>query len=263
MIPRYTPEELNNAGYFDKLPCECEECHQIFYQSKPIILNILRHSKFHNQGRFCSRKCFCVNRTKLNRKTIFCAICNKPLFLKKSQIKPHNFCSKKCQYEYHKGRHLHTFICFWCGNTFENKYKKTKQEHRFCSTSCAVRYKHSVNHKGDTRSKLELWLEGKLNETYPTLEIHYNRKDAINAELDIYIPSLQLAFELNGIFHYEPIFGVDKLTRTQNNDNRKYQACLERNIELCTIDTTPMPRFKPDKAHQFLNIIKSIIDLKL
>lgn len=72
-----------------------------------------------------------------------------------------------------------------------------------------------------------------------------------------------MAFELNGIFHYEPIYGNDKLNQIQNNDNRKYQACLEHNIELCIIDTSYFKHFKEDKAKEFLNIISSIINLKV
>ena len=79
---------------------------------------------------------------------------------------------------------------------------------------------------------------------YPNLEIHYNRKDAINSELDIYIPELELAFELNGIFHYEPIYGAEKLQQIQNNDDRKFQACLEKGISLCIIDTSSLKYFK-------------------
>lgn len=95
------------------------------------------------------------------------------------------------------------------------------------------------------------------------LEFHFNRKDAINSELDIFIPSIRLAFELNGIFHYEPIFGVENLSKVKNNDNRKFQACIERNIELCLIDVSKQRYFKIDTSKKYLNIITKIIDLKL
>lgn len=98
---------------------------------------------------------------------------------------------------------------------------------------------------------------------YPSLDIHYNRKDAIDAELDIYIPSINLAIELNGIFHYEPIYGEKKLLQIQNNDQRKFQACLEKKIELCWIDTSSFTYFKVNKAQNYLQIITQIIDSKL
>jgi len=108
-----------------------------------------------------------------------------------------------------------------------------------------------------------VWLEQQLPALYPSLEFHFNRKDAIISELDIYIPSLKLAFELNGIFHYEPIYGPEKLAQIQNNDERKYQACIERGIELCLIDVSSFSYFKISGAERYLDMMKSIINKKL
>ena len=104
------------------------------------------------------------------------------------------------------------------------------------------------------------WDEKKLISLYPTLKIDFNKKNAINSELDIYIPSLKLAFELNGIYHYEPIHGSNKLNQTQNNDQRKFQACYEHGISLCIIDTSKQKYFKENTSQEFLNIIVDIID---
>jgi hypothetical protein len=71
-----------------------------------------------------------------------------------------------------------------------------------------------------------------------------------------------LAFELNGIFHYEPIFGDEKLDKITNNDNRKFQACLEKKIELCIIDTSKFGYFKESGARKFLDIVVDIINKK-
>lgn len=128
----------------------------------------------------------------------------------------------------------------------------------FCTQSCSATYNNQHKRYGTRRSKLEEYLEKELTLEYST-EMHFNRKDTINSEIDIYIPELKLAFELNGIFHYEPIYGPDKLCKIQNNDNRKFQACLEKGIELCIVDTSALKYFKPANAKVYLDIIKSII----
>jgi len=87
----------------------------------------------------------------------------------------------------------------------------------------------------------------------------FNDKTTINSELDIYFPDLKLAFELNGIFHYEPIFSQNKLDQIQNNDNRKFQACIEQGIELCIIDSSSLKYFKESNCKKYLDIIVNII----
>jgi hypothetical protein len=53
------------------------------------------------------------------------------------------------------------------------------------------------------------------------------------------------------------------LKKIKNNDNRKFQACLEKNIELCIIDTTSQKVFKEKSSEKYLQIIKNIINKKL
>jgi hypothetical protein len=116
---------------------------------------------------------------------------------------------------------------------------------------------------GNRRSKLEKYLEIELLQLYPNLEILFNNKEIINSELDIYVPSLKFAIELNGIFHYEPIYGNDKLQQITNNDTRKFQACLENGIELCIIDVSGQTYFTIKSSEKYLTIIANIIDQKL
>lgn len=113
------------------------------------------------------------------------------------------------------------------------------------------------------RSKLERWIENKLKETFPLLEMDFNKKDAINSELDIFFPTLRLAFELNGCFHYEPIFGEDKLKQIQNNDSRKFQACIEKGIELCIIDASKHTYVTDKSCGYYWTIILGILNTKL
>ena len=199
-----------------------------------------------------------------------CLHCTKTFYKTKHRIQQthqqsqnctHDFCSHNCKNKYL----YHPIIvqCLQCKTQFPkhlSQIKKTKNN--FCSSSCAAKYNQSHKTKGTRVSKLEVWLSKQLPPLYPNLEFHFNRRDTINGELDIFIPSLKLAFELNGIFHYEPIYGPEKLTSIQNNDIRKAQACLEHNIELCLIDVSTFKNFKEQKAIKFLEIIQNIINLK-
>lgn len=202
-----------------------------------------------------------------------CDVCEQNFFRKKHHIQisicnykkrnhpPMTICSKKCQ-----NIHQDTSILIECHNCHIlskkdlSSFKKSKNH--FCSQSCAAFYNNLHKTKGFQRSKLELYLEGKLPQLYPTLEFKFNDRETIGAELDIFIPSLKLAFELNGIFHYEPIFGLEKLTTTQKTDKQKMITCYNNNIELCVLDTTSLKYFKEKNAQKFLDIITNIINSK-
>ncbi len=199
-----------------------------------------------------------------------CDKCNK-IFEKKCKYvkwalvdKPakNHFCSRKCHGNFNSKSVI--VSCKQCGKSFK-KVNAELQKHpnSFCSHSCSATYNNTHKTYGYRKSKLEKHLESLLPSLYPNLEFHFNRKDAINSELDIYIPTLKLAFELNGIFHYEPIYGSEKLDQIKNNDSRKYQACIEKNIELCIIDSSGLKYFKPEKCQKYLDIITNIINAKL
>lgn len=224
-------EVLKTISTKEKLPLECYTCGQTFYLTVRLIKNLIQRNIKNgtNGGKFCGHAC--MHAEQMKRIKLDCNQCVK------------NFTLKKSIAEYRK--------------------KKGKSSKIFCSKSCSATYNNTHKTIGIRRSKLEKWLEIKLKEDYSSLEIHFNKKEIINSELDIYIPSLKLAVELNGIFHYEPIYGTDKLLSTQNNDNRKFQACLEQGIELLIIDVSRETHFKEEKSIKYFNIIKFIIDLKL
>lgn len=201
---------------------------------------------------------------------LVCSVCNKSFLKKKNEIqwtmvrKPNSTvtCSTYCGTQLR--RNGVTKVCTQCGKSMIRKPSSLSQSGNcFCSASCAAVYTNTHKTIGTRRSKLEQWLEQELTKTYPDIDLHFNRKDAINSELDIYIPSLKLAFELNGIFHYEPIYGPEKLELIRNNDTRKFQACLEQGIELCIIDSSKQQNFTEKSSGQFLTIITTIINQKL
>ncbi len=197
----------------------------------------------------------------------------------KSLRRRHGECLECCKIasrkSYHNNKHkykprssykttLSETICNQCGKKVMMRPDKIRLKPlHFCNKSCSTTYHNSHKSYGYRRSKLEVWLESNLLSKYPGLEFHFNRTDSINSELDIYVPSLELAFELNGPVHYEPIYGKEKLKRIKNNDNRKFQACLERQIELCIIDVSKIRYFKESTSKPVLDIIVDIINKKL
>lgn len=208
------------------------------------------------------------NAKSLQKIEVICTHCNKIYSkLKKkilSNFKTFNlypkFCSNKCQRMSIKHIHVLEITCNNCNQYFEiRKSQYQKSVNHFCSQSCAATFNNKNKTHGTKRSKLEVYLKNKLQELYPNLKIVFNGKEAISSELDIYIPSLKLAFELNGIFHYEPIFGNNKLNQIQNNDSNKFQKCQEKEISLCIIDTSSQKRFTEQSSQKYLDIINQLI----
>lgn len=212
-------QDLDKYTSRQKLPIECNHCHETFYVEKHYIQPVIKHNS--KKYQYCSNRCRGLSN--VTQITCICKNCNKEFYKILSYVGENNFCSQRCAGIYNS-------------------------QHRTTGTS---------------RSKLEKWLELQLTVLYPKLKIKYNDTSAILAELDIYIPSLQLAFELNGSFHYEPIFGLDKLTEIQKRDKRKILTCAENNIELVVIDSSTLKYFKPINAKKFLDIIINIIDDKI
>lgn len=219
-------EQLKSLKSTDAVPLQCYQCECTYTKPKNSVMRALSPSGIKRDGsvkKFCSQLCYNLYRHK--RTKVLCANCDKEFEKNNCEIKP--------------------------------------DSNNFCSRSCSATYNNLHKTKGTRRSKLEQWLETKLIAEYPKLKILYCDKTAVNAELDIYIPSLKLAFELNGIYHYEPIHGPDKLMQVQNNDHRKFQACLEYGIELVIIDTSTLKYFKERNCIKYLDIIKNIVDTKV
>jgi ribosomal protein L37AE/L43A len=216
----FTEQEFELAKQNTKLPLECKTCKNTFYRDKRTIRQVSMKENRKNACTFCSYKC----RSKNFSEIVSCAN---------------------------------------CGQKFEKlskEIKKSKSGNHFCSKSCSTVYNNKHKKHGTRRSKFEAWVEKQLKKQFPELGILFNDKSIIGSELDIYIPSLKLAFEINGIYHYKPIYGVKKLLAIQKNDQEKLNNCLNLNIHLVILDISKINQFNIPEADKYLQIITSKVN---
>ena len=215
MIKLFTEEEFDNAKSTDKLAIKCEFCGKIFYREKKEI----KYAEKPGNEKRC------------------------------------RFCCKKCGIMSAKNTIIYN--CDNCGREFylQNHLNKTKGTHHFCSKSCSATYNNLHKIFGTRVSKLEAFLSKKLKEKYPSIKLLLNDKTAIGSELDFYFPELQIAFEINGIVHYKPIYGEHKYKKIVENDLKKIEKCRKENIDLHIIDVSSQKYFKETTSLVFLNKI--------
>lgn len=199
---------------------------------------------------------------------IKCDYCNKKfnrlLGKYRSQIKNEKitnfFCSRKCKYSFSSKTNSIQSKCKICNKSFKRKKseaKKSKSGKLFCSQSCAAIYNNKLKRKS-RRSKIEAQFYNLLVKEFPTLNILPNDKTMLDGlEVDVAIPSLKLAIEWNGIVHFKPIYGKDKLNKIQNKDAEKLKIASNKNINLIIIsDLVSNSKI----LNQAFNDIKNIIN---
>lgn len=209
-----------------------------------------------NKHNFCSRNCY-NNFIGLTDKLLLkCDGCGVSFSRLKSQCY-----AGKCNYCSHKCRPiitgLQTYICKTCGLEVKRYASLTpKNGNVFCNNSCAAIWKNKYrDSKGTTRSKLEKWFETELIAKYPRLEFLFNKTSIIGMELDIFIPSLKLAFEINGVFHYKDVFNNGALEKRKELDIKKKMLCSSNNICLLEINTSEQIYFTEKSSRKYLDII--------
>jgi very-short-patch-repair endonuclease len=109
--------------------------------------------------------------------------------------------------------------------------KKTDEEkQRFFTLSVQAMKRAAVE-----GSKMEKFLFTHLKDQYNIMKhidyIFGNDK----FHLDLYVPELLTAIEIDGPMHYEPIFGDDRLEKRQAADSRKNGLCVQAGLNIVRI----------------------------
>lgn len=173
------------------------------------------------------------------------------------------FCSKLCRNNYHSTSL--EMKCSNCNKDFlivPSQAQKSKSGNVFCSKSCAASYNNRHKKYGTRRSKLEQYIEGQIRSTFPKLKMYCNSVSVIGSELDFYFPEIKTAIQINGIFHFKPIFGQDRLNKIQKLDQEKRIKCAELEIKLieidCSNDNYLNKKLKENRWLQIKNILEEI-----
>lgn len=288
--------QCNNL--FDTYPCklkmnegrvfcgrECYRKSQItkvetvcFLCNKNIIKKGCSFKKY-NSIVFCSKLCSNKYNSNNNKRIIksrltkVCDNCHKEYqttisALKQKSENENNYCNMECYRKFARERAKKKVInrnCMQCGEPTQKLLKDFKKNYKiFCSKSCASYYNNAnIKRSGKNVSHFEKFVQCILLELYTNIEFLFNKKTTIKSELDIYIPSLNLAFELNGPTHYRIIYDQEKLTRTIINDIKKLKECEKMNVELIVIDVSKLNSIKINKYLPYLEKITDIIDYKI
>jgi len=90
-----------------------------------------------------------------------------------------------------------------------------------------------------TGSKLEKYLQQKLLSDGYKVEFH-KEQVLVNTKLqiDLFVPSINLAIEVDGPSHFEPVWGEQSLNRNKNYDSKKEGLILGRGWNLVRIVQT-------------------------
>ena len=173
------------------------------------------------------------------------------------------YCSRECRNKTQSKEGTIIKPCGWCGNKIKKnlaEFKKSKSGEIFCSQSCACSYNNTKKRKS-RRSKSEKLLFDLIEAEFPNLKIIANDKDLLDGyELDIVIPSIGLAIEWNGIVHYKPIYGQDKLTLIQKRDQEKQERAKKKGISLIIVpDLVSTDKYVREAFYKIKSIIKELL----
>lgn len=185
-----------------------------------------------------------------------CLHCRKVFPLEKHRVQravergTGKYCSQTCAR--HARRTSQEVLCVNCKTLFRKQGVELKRtSNHFCSRSCSAQFNNCHKKLGASRrSKAEDYLSSLIRHDFPLLKIIQNDRALLPSglEVDIVIPHLKLAIELNGPVHYFPLFGDEKLVKIRAADILKQVEIQAAGYNLLVIDISAYGYFKKAKA---------------
>lgn len=117
----------------------------------------------------------------------------------------------------------------------------------------------AVRAASKTGSKLEHYLFNRLIEDGYKVDFH-KEQSLLNTKLqiDLFLPKLNVAIEVDGLSHFEPVWGQDALKRNQGYDNKKTGLILGKGLVL--IRVVQKKDFSKSRAHAIYEQLVPILE---
>jgi very-short-patch-repair endonuclease len=108
-------------------------------------------------------------------------------------------------------------------------------------------------------SKLEIYLFNSLLQDGYRVDFHKEQTlSNTKLQIDLFLPTLNTAIEVDGLSHFEPVWGHDTLSRNQGYDNKKTGLILGKGLVLIRIKQ--LKDFSPSRAKVLYSELKTILE---
>jgi len=227
--------------YVQRYRADAKYCSKNCYnlgQRKPrlkciICGNDIRVKRSQRANLYCSQVCHGLGQRNGEEKE--CAVCKKLYYVAKWQKS--TSCSKKCHSSGLK-KPLVTLLCKHCGISFQRKgheVRRNSSENYFCSVKCLCLWN---NKTGKALSKrINTKPEQETKRLLRSLKVKYisNFKVIYKSSVkfyDIFIPSLNLLIEVDGIYWHAKELKMSQMNDTQqhNRKNDKLKNKIAKNM---------------------------------
>lgn len=117
----------------------------------------------------------------------------------------------------------------------------------------------AVRQASKTGSKLETFIFNALLKDGYRVEFHKEQTlSNTKLQIDLFLPTLNTAIEVDGLSHFEPVWGEDTLARNKGYDNKKTGLIVGKGLVLIRIKQ--IKDFSPSRAKVLYNQLLKILE---